>query len=159
MVESDVGSGTAIHVCFPVITTITSGVEPVPLAVIPGDGAHIMYVDDEEALVFVMTRTLERLGYACTGFTDAGAAIHAFRTDPASFDAVVTDYAMPDMTGMELAAALLEIRPDVPVALATGYGLGDDAARATVGLAARLHKPISVETLSHALARMLHRAA
>jgi PAS domain S-box-containing protein len=158
-VESEVGVGTRFSVYFPEIASLPAPREATPVVTIPGAGQHIMYVDDEESLVFVMSRTLERMGYQCTGFTDADAAIHAFRSNPGGFDAVITDFAMPEMTGVELAEILTRIRPDVPVVLATGYGQLDPDDHAAVRLSARLHKPMSVETLSHTLARMLRPAA
>ena len=65
---------------------------------------------------------LAAIGYEPVGFDTSSAALAAFRADPDRFDLVLTDEIMPGMTGTELAIALHEIRPDVPVILMTGYG-------------------------------------
>ncbi len=117
-----------------------------------------MYVDDEELLVYLMTRMLERLDYEVAGYTDAGQAIQAFRNDPGRFDAVVTDLAMPEMTGHDLARALLQIRPDIPIVMTSGYIREEDAAAALeAGVQEVISKPHSVDDLGRALQSTLER--
>jgi CheY-like chemotaxis protein len=113
-----------------------------------------MYVDDEEALVFVMTRLLKHLGYRCTGFSDAEAALQEFRANPQAFAAVVTDLAMPNMNGLALTRALRELRADLPVAIASGYEGADVDAADRAGIL-RIPKPVSVDALSQALRKLL----
>lgn len=81
---------------------------------------HVLYVDDEELLVTIFTRLLERRGVRVSAFSDQHAALAAFRADPAAFDIVLTDHQMPGMTGLDLAREVLRIRPDVTVALISG---------------------------------------
>ena len=117
-----------------------------------------MYVDDEELLVYLMTRMLERLDYEVAGYTDADEAIQAFRNDPGRFDAVVTDLAMPDMTGHDLARALLKIRPDIPIVMTSGYIREEDAAAALeAGVHEVISKPHSVDDLGRVLHTTLER--
>jgi signal transduction histidine kinase len=148
-VESEVGRGTAFHVYLPEAET---GELPYPAAsrIEHGSGEHVMYVDDEETLVFLATRLITRLGYKCTGYTSAEEALEALRSDPAGIDALVTDFAMPAMSGIDLARKAREIRPDLPVAIMSGYGevpavSGDNL----VDL--RIAKPVTLETLSVAI--------
>ncbi len=61
------------------------------------------------------------MGYEAAGFTDAQEALTAFAAAPDEFDLVVTDMAMPRMTGIDFAQQVLAIRPDIPVLLASGY--------------------------------------
>ena len=84
-------------------------------------GQHILCVDDEESLVFLLTRLLERRGYRVSGYTDPRAALVALQADPGSFDLLVTDYNMPELSGLELARAANQLRPDLPIVLASGY--------------------------------------
>src|SRR5690606_22660223 len=82
-----------------------------------GEGQSVLYVDDEESLVYLITRVLQRLGYRVAGFTDANEALAAFRSDPTAFEAVVTDLSMPSMSGIEFAEHVLSLRPEVPVVM------------------------------------------
>jgi CheY-like chemotaxis protein len=63
---------------------------------------------------------LKRLGYTVVSSTSAREALDIVRADPRKFDLVITDYTMPQMTGLELARKLIEIRPDIPIILCSG---------------------------------------
>src|SRR6185295_20031129 len=106
-----------------------------------GDGQNIMYVDDEESLIRVMTRVLQRLGYRCSGFADPHAALHAFRADPDAFDAVLADLNMKSMSGLDLARSLVAIRAELPVPIISGAD-EDKRAPRTPEVRARISKPI-----------------
>ncbi len=93
---------------------------PIPASVAAA-GQRMLYVDDDEPLVFLLVRTLERLGYHVSGFTEASAALDAIRADPSRFDLVVSDYNMPGISGLDVAREVRAIRPDLPVAVATGF--------------------------------------
>ena len=64
---------------------------------------------------------LENLGYEVTARTDSNDALKEFSEKPQNFDLVITDMTMPHMTGDELAKKLLDIKPDIPVILCTGF--------------------------------------
>jgi signal transduction histidine kinase/CheY-like chemotaxis protein len=81
----------------------------------------ILFVDDEEMLVSMGVTMLQRMGYRVTGCSDSRAALELFRQTPRDFDLVITDQTMPYLTGIDLAAAILEIRPEMPIILCTGY--------------------------------------
>ena len=83
-------------------------------------GQHILYLDDDESLVLLVKRLLERRGYRVSGYTDQREALAALRADPAAFDLVVTDYNMPGMSGLDVAR---EVRAD-PGRPPGGGGLG-----------------------------------
>ena len=76
-----------------------------------GDGERILYLDDEESLVKLAVSFLERLGYRVCGYTRVEDALAAFRAQPDAFDLVVTDYNMPAMSGMDVALAVMSLRP------------------------------------------------
>jgi len=88
---------------------------------IAGDGARLLLVDDEAALVQLMTRILTRFGFVVEGFGSVGEALASFASGPQRFDAAVLDFSMPETSGTELAAALLALRPDLPVLVTSGY--------------------------------------
>ena len=122
-----------------------------------GQGQHIMYVDDEEALVAVMSRLLPRIGYRCTGYSDPRAALQAFRESPQGFDAIVTDMAMPNMNGLQFADAVREQRSDIPIAIASGNA--GDVGASGVEIDAVIQKPISMNGLARLLDGLFVRVA
>ena len=119
---------------------------------LPGHGEAVFIVDDEASLVAFLTETLAGLGYWVSGFTDPIAALHMFSADPRSADALVCDYAMPGLTGTELAAAFHSLRPELPVFLTSGYLRPEEAEEARrAGVHAVLHKPDFVDELARLL--------
>jgi CheY-like chemotaxis protein len=98
------------------------------------------------------------LGYEVTTDGSAEAALERFRAAPGAFDLVVTDQTLPRMGGDELTAALLAIRPDLPVLVCTGYSARIDEAQArAIGARALLPKPLALAELGAALSAALRR--
>jgi CheY-like chemotaxis protein len=81
----------------------------------------LLLVDDEEVLVKMGQVMLERLGYTVTTRTNSLEALTTFKNQADQFDAVVTDQTMPGITGVDLARMMLQIRPDIPIILCTGF--------------------------------------
>ena len=77
--------------------------------------------DDELSIAKMGTAILGRLGYAVTTSTSSEEALAMFRMNPMNFDLVITDMTMPKMTGDKLAREIMNLRPDIPVILCTGY--------------------------------------
>ena len=96
---------------------------------VPTGTEHILFVDDEEALVEMGEDILAELGYEVTSRTSAREALALFRLDPSRFDLVITDQTMPEMTGVELAKEILAIRADMPIIMCTGFSHLVDAER------------------------------
>jgi signal transduction histidine kinase/CheY-like chemotaxis protein len=156
-VYSEVGKGTVLHVYLPAITESVIIAPPAALEPPRGNNQHIMYVDDEEALAWLAHRFLERLGYRVSSFTDPRQALEIFANAPHDFAAVVTDLAMPGLSGPQLAERMLAIRADIPVILTSGYVTSDDVAEARrIGVRDVLLKPNSIEELAMTLHRTLH---
>jgi CheY-like chemotaxis protein len=165
VVHSQPGKGAAFSIFFPAADAAVpalAGREPLALGKIKGDalvlqgeGKHILYVDDDEAIVFLMTRLLQRRGYRVSGYTDALAAVAAVRAEPGQFDLAVSDYNMPGMSGLDVAQALREIRADLPVALASGYITEELRAKApAAGVCELIFKPNTVEDLCAVVVRL-----
>jgi len=91
---SEPGKGTVFHLYFPAVAGDIKTAPVVQQGIQRQRTEHVLYVDDEEALVSLTTRLLKRLGYTVTGHTDPQAALQQFRSSPRNFDAVVTDLAM-----------------------------------------------------------------
>jgi len=155
---SALGKGTTFHVYFPAVEVDAALALPRPVATesVRGEGERVLYVDDEEALVFLAERVLKRLGYRVSAYTDPAAALEAFRARPDDFDVVVTDLSMPEMSGRDLARGLLQIRPDVPIVLTSGYVRSEDVESAKqLGIRDVLLKPNTVEDLGKVLHALL----
>ncbi len=119
-------------------------------------GERVLFVDDEESLVFLMTKMLQRLGYEVTGCTSPEEALELFRSAPRNFDVVVSDLSMPQMSGVDLARELLQIRPGMPILIASGYfGPADNEKAHSLGLPDLLLKPDTIEKLGQALHRVI----
>jgi CheY-like chemotaxis protein len=86
-----------------------------------GGTERVLLVDDELAIVKMEQQILERLGYRVKARTGSVEALEAFRADPRSFDLVITDMSMPNMSGLQLSTELKRLRPDIPVILCTGF--------------------------------------
>ena len=123
---------------------------------LPGGHEKILFVDDEAAIVKVGRQILERLGYDVTTRTSSTEALDLFRANPDDFDLVITDMTMPTMTGDQFAAALIKLRPDVPVILFTGYSkkISEESA-SDIGIKAFAYKPIVKEALVKTVRRVL----
>jgi PAS domain S-box-containing protein len=151
-VYSEVGQGTAFHLYFPV-----HGARDVPASQpvvqrTSGAGEHVLLVDDEPALAALCSRILERAGYRVTVRTNAREALELFRSDPADFDLVITDFTMPDLNGVDLAAEIQRVRPGLRIILVTGFG-GSMTPRNTrdLGFCDMLMKPVTGDTLLSAV--------
>lgn len=123
-----------------------------------GDGQHILYLDDEEPLVFLASNLFKRLGYRVSGFTDAQTACDAFLSNPGQYDLVVTDHNLKTTTGIEIATRMLAAYPQTPIVLATGElteKVSEDAK--DVGIRHVIYKPNTVDALCQAIHQLVAR--
>jgi PAS domain S-box-containing protein len=81
----------------------------------------ILVVDDEEMMVDVTRKTLEKLGHVVVAKTNSIDALELFQENPEKFDLIITDQVMPNMMGVELARNLTSIRPGIPIILCSGF--------------------------------------
>ncbi|MHB8108584.1 MAG: PAS domain S-box protein [Syntrophorhabdaceae bacterium] len=116
----------------------------------------ILFVDDEDILVQLNYERLTRLGYDVVGVTSSSEALRIFRKAPGRFDLVITDYTMPDITGIGLAKKFLKIRNDIPIILCTGHNDDISPERAKkAGISEFLLKPQSKRELDQVIRRTL----
>ena len=174
-VNSRLGQGSTFTLYFPVSAQDSTSERPpsvrasnksvcaVPAAqpaTEPEQRKHVMYVDDDQALVSLVQRLLRRRGYQVTGFLDPREATEALRQDPFAYDLVVTDYNMPGYCGVDLVRDTKTIRPDLPVALASGYITTEIEAQAiAAGALALIYKPNDVEELCETVDRLIRPGA
>jgi CheY-like chemotaxis protein len=154
------GQGTTFEIWLPVAGETRGASDELARELPRGRGAAVMIVDDESTLVALAEEMLAELGYEPVGFNSSGAALMAFRTDPQRFDLVLTDEAMPDLIGTELAREIRLVAPSVPIVLMSGYGGPQLAQRAAaIGINEVLRKPLQRRDLAESLARLLRPVA
>jgi PAS domain S-box-containing protein len=162
-VDSEPGQGSTFHLYLPLVESVEAA-EALDESATPeralGHGEHVLYVDDDEAMVVMVERILVRSGYRVSGFHDPLEAIAAVREQPGAFDFVVTDFNMPEASGLDVARALAEIRPQLPVVISSGYITEDlrDAAKGT-GVRSLLEKQNTFQDLSGLVGRILSQDA
>ncbi|WP_294768013.1 PAS domain-containing sensor histidine kinase [uncultured Rhodoferax sp.] len=156
-VQSELGQGSVFTLYFPATRQAPqAAAEPEPVQDVEGRGRHVMYVDDDQALVFLVARVLSRKGFAVTTFTDPHEAQAALQAQPQHYDLLVTDYNMPGFSGVDLLREAKRIRADLPVALASGYVTPEIEQRALQeGASALIYKPNDVNELCETVQRLL----
>jgi PAS domain S-box-containing protein len=157
-VESELGQGTTFSIYFPEMEarSILEEDKPLQQEIFMGRG-RILFVEDEKPLARLGEEAMRELGYEVMVRTSSVEALEAFRADPFRFDAVVTDQTMPNITGEALARELLQLRPDVPIILCTGFSHEISAEQAkAMGIRAFLLKPLLIKDLGRALREVLH---
>jgi PAS domain S-box-containing protein len=149
------GQGTTFDVYFPRTKTLQApmveALEPLPT----GKGL-ILVVDDEQSIVDMLKQMLESLGYDVAARYSSSDALQAFGSRADSFDLVISDMTMPNMTGIVLAREILKIRPDTPIILCTGFSEGVDENRAKLlGIKEFLMKPVALRDLATTVKKIL----
>lgn len=154
-VESAPDTGTTFTIYLPVIDEQAphSSIEEKPMR---GSG-RILFVDDEQAAVDMMTLMLTKLGFSIHAEKSPILALHRFIENPSAYDLVITDLTMPGMTGLELSETLRRSRPDLPIILMTGYGKNIDIAYPLnkYGIGKLLKKPVKLAQLASAVNELL----
>ncbi len=159
-VYSAPGEGSTFEIFLP----LAQGPEATELAAKPdatpvserGAGQHVVYLDDYPAMVLMVRATLQARGYRATGFEDANSALAFIRAHAQDIDLVVSDYNMPEHSGLEVAREIRSLRPDLPVILASGY-LTDELRQsaAEAGVRGLFDKPRGIDDMCAMIAGML----
>jgi len=155
-VSSQLGKGTSFQLFFPARQAVSEEQSELPQNAAVGHSGRILYLDDEEDLVTVVTHLLQRRGYRVAGFTDGEAALGIFSQRPSEFDAVITDLSMPRISGLEFAEGIRAIRSDIPIVLMSGYLREQDEEQASrLNIQATVLKSNSVDKLVSTLTQTL----
>jgi CheY-like chemotaxis protein len=150
------GKGTKFEIWLPVAGEAGKPAAEAVHEVPRGHGETVMIVDDERPLVALAREMLAELGYNPVGFESSTAALQAFRAEPQRFDLILTDEAMPDLVGIELAREIRQIQPTLPIILMSGNGGAQLKQRAgAIGANEVLRKPLQSRDLAESLARVL----
>jgi PAS domain S-box-containing protein len=158
-VSSEVGKGSTFKVYLPLMKPSAID-EPFNIAeACPLGMERVLLVDDEAPIARLEKQVLERLGYGVTVRTSSSDAFEAFKANPSNFDLVISDMAMPNMTGDLLARELKKIRPDIPIIICTGFSERINADKAdALGIDGFLMKPIVRSELAKTVRKVLEGA-
>jgi len=154
-VYSEPGEGSTFNVYLPIIEKQLEqkirAEKPIPTGT-----EHILFVDDEESLINMGKQLLVSLGYDVTTRISSIEALELFKTRPDTFDLVITDLTMPNMTGDELAKQLMAIRSDIPVILCTGFStrITEEKAK-SMGIRAFILKPLIRKDIAETIRKVL----
>ncbi|MCP4128703.1 MAG: DUF3365 domain-containing protein [Gammaproteobacteria bacterium] len=161
LVETTVGAGSTFRLLFPPASQeVTAPQEPDPSSILvpPGQGEHILVLDDEPDLADYLGNLLEYNGYMITVMNNSREALERFRENPDEFGLLVTDQTMPEMTGIEVLTKMRELRPGLPVILNTGFSEDIDSDTAAAMGIHYLEKPVIAKKVLLAVAELLGRA-
>ena len=154
-VESEPGKGTTFGIFLPVVEKLAV-VDSESVEDYPTGNERILFVDDEKSMVNLGQQRLERLGYSVEATTSPTEALILFKSKPDYFDLIITDMAMPDITGDKLVKEILEIRPDLPIILCTGFSEKvDERLAKKIGVADYIEKPVASRDLALKVRKVL----
>ncbi len=155
MVDSTVGKGSTFKVYLPLAHEGAEVVE-VSASKIQTGTERILVVDDEPAILDIYSEMLNFLGYRTESRTSSLEALSLFTAKPDYFDVVITDMAMPNMTGTELAEKITRVAPGFPIIMSTGYSTRIDKEKIeAIGIKGFLMKPVVMAELSREIRRVL----
>ncbi len=155
--RSVIGEGTVFDIKLPAMTE-PSVPEAKPVTINPVGNERILFIDDEKILTEMAQSMLQRLGYTVTICTSSLEALAIFQSQPDAFDLVITDQTMPGMTGLDLSRRMLQIRPDLPIILCTGYSsqVSEEKAR-SAGIRGFALKPLAKKDIAALIREVLDR--
>ena len=151
LVKSEPGKGTEFQIFFPK-TNESINEEEYEEKIVTGGNEHILFVDDEQDISIMSKEILSDLGYQVTAFSESLNAFESFKSGMDIFDIVITDQTMPGLTGLELSKKILQLKPDIPIILCTGYSnLIDERKVLDAGIRKFIMKPYDMDELAIAI--------
>lgn len=158
-VESAPGKGCTFTVLLPVTDRPQERMDTLARTPLPAGGEErIMIIDDDPSILDSTRELLLDSGFQVTAFADPVQAFDAFLDAPLAFDLIVTDQTMPGMTGDVLAGKILELKPDMPIILCTGFNENiTESGALGIGIRRFLQKPIVDESLAVIIRETLDR--
>lgn len=157
--ESNIGEGTQFTILLPAYTGTVQDSSDGKKGAVKGR-EHILYVDDESSIVKLAKRHLIALGYTVSVTTDPLEALEWIKEDPNDFDLVISDMAMPHMTGDLLIQQILKIRPTMRTLISTGYSSRISESKALeLGVTGFIMKPLMKSELAAKVREVLDQNA
>ncbi|MDD5758182.1 MAG: ATP-binding protein, partial [Desulfobulbaceae bacterium] len=157
-VDSERGRGTTFTIYLPMTGTEGVAADLSVPEFRAGAQELVMLVDDEGAIRDITSQNLLNAGYRVEAFANGLEAWRAFLQRPKDWDLLLSDQTMPEMTGDELAAKVLEVRPDLPVVICSGYSDVDNEEREKLaGSRVYLQKPVDLNVLLSQISKALEK--
>ena len=154
-IASKVGRGTTVEILLPIVAPAEkTAINPVPESLVlqsPTSRGTVLIVDDDALVLRSTSALLDDMGYSVIEAEDAEQALKRLEHSD-RIDFVLTDHAMPGMTGLQLAVRVQELQPDLPIILATGYA---ELAGKVPDNVRRLSKPFRRADLENAISQVL----
>ncbi len=142
LIQSEPEKGTVIEILFPVDQSEYIAKQETK-AELPKGNERILFIDDEESIVKVASQMLTRLGYSVDSKINPLDALSHFKSAPDSFDLLISDMTMPNLTGDQLAIEIKAVRSDIPIIICTGFSERMDEQKAdNLEISGILMKPI-----------------
>lgn len=147
-VKSRINNGSIFTILLP-ITDKPQVVENKKDLKLQHGNESILFIDDEKSIVDLNKKLLEKLGYKVQTALDPLHALSIFKEKPEQFDLVITDMAMPNLSGADLSREVLRINPSMKIILCTGYSdLVGVKEASKIGISSYIQKPVSMEELA-----------
>ena len=155
-VHSQPGQGTTFTVLFPFADHGLPVTEEDLVRETFSGQERILLVDDEEVLGALGKQGLQLLGYRVTGRSDSREALDEFQKRPKDFDLLITDLAMPGLSGLELTNRIRKLRPDLPAILVTGAFQGPQSMEGiTSPFDDVIYKPVTIQEMARSVRRVI----
>lgn len=154
-VYSELGKGTVFNIIIPCTETDTAKWNQREYSLRKGS-ERLLIIDDEPTITASLQVILESIGYTVTVFTDSTEALKAVEQNPHDIDIIISDYSMPQMSGLEVAEKLREAGINIPTILTSGFLEDNIKERAQcLGITEFIAKPMSSYQITDAICRML----
>ena len=154
-VVSEKGSGSVFTVYLPAVEG-TEVQEEHYISVLPQGNERVLLIDDDKTVGGMVEQMLKSLGYKVVVKTDSLNALDSFKNNPNAFDIVLSDQVMPNLTGINLAEKLLEIRGDIPIIIMTGFSEKINAEQVyKMGIKGYLEKPVIKKNIAELVRNIL----
>lgn len=153
-VTSTPGQGSCFDLYFPAVAwdgeaVLAAKADAEAAGPLQGRGQVVLAIDDDEIMLLVTTRLLERAGYRVSGSSDPVQALAALHAAPEQFDLVITDFNMPQTSGIDVARVVRQLRADLPVIISSGDITEALRAQAmSLGVWALMHKERTFEDVA-----------
>jgi signal transduction histidine kinase/ActR/RegA family two-component response regulator len=155
-VISEVGKGTTFDIVIPVAPPNAETPQEDMAESFPNGNERIMLVDDEAQIAEAFSAMLNMLGYRVTIFTNSLQALEVLRNRTADFDLLITDHTMPNLTGIEIAEQVKEMKIKIPVILCSGYVNQElEESCHNAGIVVILRKPFGLPEIASSIRRAL----
>jgi PAS domain S-box-containing protein len=156
--ESQIDKGTTFRVYIPCVENKVPKAQIQPKIAVRGS-ERILFVDDEKSLVEIATTKLRELGYHVQGKTSSKEAMIEITDNLPNYDLIITDFSMPEITGIEIAKVIHKKRPELPMILCTGYSDAILEKQAKMlGIRALINKPVRLKDFPQIVRKVLDKS-